>query len=151
MLPASKEYVLEAGSVMFVPNQVYHIANTGEFSLSIVMDYINPSRDFLEMELAKEVSTQNSFQNRKDTYLSPMNMDNPTITEQILDAKSIMEKFSSAFDKRVLKLKSNAGIRRKSVRDLKKQIPTGDFRIKGKEIFPICLFEPGNNEIMRVC
>lgn len=146
MLPSSKKYVLNSGAVMFIPNQVYHIANTEAFSLSIVMDYINPSRDSLEKELAKEICTQDYSQNETKTYFNPIQMsNNGKSIGNSLDAKSIMMKFRNAFDKRVLKLVSNGGLLNQSIKNYKKSLPNGEFRLKGKKVFPIYLSEIGES------
>ncbi|NNF33687.1 MAG: RNA methylase [Saprospiraceae bacterium] len=149
MLPSSKEHVLEAGSVMFIPHQVYHIANTKDFSLSIVMDYINPSKDNLEKELAKEINNQDYSQNVISTYLDPVQESDTEITTAYpLDAKSIMTKFRNSFDKRVLRLKSNSGLINSSIKNNRKQLPNGEFKLRGKKVFPIYIKELDEQSII---
>jgi len=149
MLPTSKEYVLKPGSVMFIPHQVYHIAKTEEFSLSIVMDYINPSRDLLEKELAKEISAQEYPQNLSDSYLNPIQLDGTGKgSESSLDVQSIMKKYRIALDRRVTMLKSNGGLLNPAIKNHKKLLPNGEFSFKGKEAFPICINEPAEDSII---
>ena len=140
MLPSSNKYVLKPRSLMFIPHQVYHIANSEDFSLSIVMDYINPTKSYLEKELAKEISNQELSQSEKKTYLEPIN-NKDKILANYIDAESIVTKFRNEFDKRVLMLKSNGGLLNPSIKNNSNVLPNGKFSFKGKKIFPIFLFE----------
>ena len=142
MLPSSQEHVLHAGSVMFIPHQVYHIANTEAFSLSIVMDYINPSRDKLEKELAKDICDQDTSQSDRKEYIAPIetNINNKSLGN-LLEQESIMTKFNTALEKRILRLQSNAGILKQSLINDKNILPNGNFSFRGKRVFPIHLYE----------
>lgn len=142
MLPSSKKYILNPGSLMFIPHQVYHIANSEEFSLSIVMDYINPSKNYLEKKLATEIINQELSHNERNTYLEPIKNNNKDKNSfNYLDAESIMTKFRDAFDKKVLMLKSNGGLLKQSIKNKSKVLPNNEFRLKGKKVFPIYLLE----------
>jgi hypothetical protein len=128
MLPSSKKYTLKSSSVMFIPHQVFHIGNSNEFSLSVVMDYINPSKDYLEKELTKDNSNNE--------------------IEGYVDLESISTKFRKALDRRILKLKSNGGLLNPSLLNNKIRLPNGAFSIKGKEVFPIFAQDMGNGNIL---
>jgi hypothetical protein len=146
MLPASKKYILKPSSVMFIPHQVYHIGNTNEFSLSVVMDYINPSKEFLEQELAKEVSKGDIILNKNKNYLKPIRDENNN--HELIDPESISKKFSYALDKRILQLKSNGGLLNPSNINNKIRLPNGEFSFKGKAIFPIFSLDAGNGKLL---
>lgn len=142
MLPSSKKYILNPSSVMFIPHQIYHIGNTKEFSLSVVMDYINPSKDYLEKELAKEISDQDIFANGDEPYLEPIQTRNNSVSlELYLDSKSITKRFRHALERKILRLKSNGGVLRPSIINNKKRIPNGEFAIQGKAVFPLYIIK----------
>ncbi len=147
MLPSSKKYLLTSGSAMFIPNQVYHIANTTEFSLSVVMDYINPSMDTLEKELAKAIASSKYTSVNINPYLSPVQLEDKQ-SSQILNSDSIMSQFKRAFDRRLLRLKSNGGILKKSITNRKSRVPNGLFSISSKKSFPILLHETASKDVI---
>jgi hypothetical protein len=142
MLPLAKKYTLSPASVMFIPHQIYHIGNTDEFSLSLVMDYINPSKDHLEKELAKEIGAQEMQLNRNKFYLAPIQIsDDTNHLEDYVDSESLTKKFRNVLGKRISMLKSNGGLLQRSIVNNKIILPNGNFGIKGKAVFPIYLFD----------
>ena len=147
MLDHAMCYELEPGDAMFIPHQVYHIANTTEFSLSFVMDYINPGSELFLNQLALDAG--NVEVAHENNYLSPVKMDTRTAGwEQILDPSSLQKKVDIAFRRKILELKSNGGILRKSKIISSTRIPNGSFLIKSKSAFPIYLDEQSNNNIL---
>ena len=97
MLPNARRYDLNPGDAMFIPHQVYHIANTSEFSFSMVMDYINPGIDEIENQIIHETSLIKHDDNR--TYLSPVDIKLPMSKWKILlDYRSIKQKMEVAID-----------------------------------------------------
>ena len=58
MLEDGQSYRLSSGDAMFIPHYVYHVANTPEFSLSFVLDYINPPKERFENELLQETAEE---------------------------------------------------------------------------------------------
>jgi hypothetical protein len=135
MLPKATCHELLPGDAMFVPHQVYHIANTSEFSISFVMDYINPPADRFENELAKLVSEENLTV--QDSFLPPLHLNSPASEwSQMLNFQSIQEKAATAFRRKMLGYISNGGIQRPSLQ-VNKSLPNGAFSIAGQPIFPI--------------
>lgn len=136
MLPESVSYSLKPGNAMFIPHQVFHVANTPEFSISFVMDYVNPPMDRFENELLKAANEENlNLQNR---FQKPLHGDSPSFDwGQFLNQESIQKKLEIAFRRHILSLKSNGGIKRKSKPNFRLHLPNGNFIIKGKSIFPI--------------
>ncbi len=140
MLPSSTKYPLKAKSAMFIPHHVYHIAKTDEFSLSVVMDYINPSRDYLEKIIATQIASSELIKNPKVGYLPPVD----TTTEELdwnslLNPKTWENKYKSTFTKYITKLKSNAGVLNPSILQNNEGVPNPPFQIMGKTIFPLLL------------
>ncbi|WP_372794071.1 RNA methylase [Lutibacter sp.] len=138
MLTEGKAYELEPGDAMFIPHYVYHIGNTPKFSLSFVLDYINPPKDRFENELIKETAEEELL-NHID-YEKPLKLDaTQSALNDLIDLQSIHKKMKITLTRKILRLKSNGGIRRKSNRT-RTTIPSmGIFSIKGKKIFPIYL------------
>ncbi|CAM1357740.1 RNA methylase [Tenacibaculum xiamenense] len=136
-LPQSKKYPLKAKSVMFIPHHVYHIANTNEFSLSVVMDYINPSRDYLENKMAGQIAETNSIE-KNQGYLAPIKSDVSLDWNFLLNKTTWEEKYKKELNKFITKLKSNAGVLQSSL--IKNNaLPNPPFNIRAKTIFPILL------------
>lgn len=142
MLPEAKAYVLNPGDVMFIPHQVFHIANSSEFSLSFVMDYINPPTDRFENQLLEAASKEALY--LKKEYTSPIQSEFPFQ----IDRMGILEKIDIAYKRRILELKSNAGILRKSIVAKGKHLPNTDFTVKGKAVFPIFMDKHGKNQMV---
>lgn len=140
MLPSSTKYPLKAKSAMFIPHHVYHIAKTDEFSLSVVMDYINPSRDYLEKTIATQIASSELIKNPKVGYLPPVD----TTTEELdwdslLNPKTWENKYKSTLTKYITKLKSNAGVLNPSILQNNGGVLNPPFQIMGKTIFPLLL------------
>jgi hypothetical protein len=140
MLPEAQKYELTPGDAMLIPHQIYHVANTSDFSVSFVMDYINPPMDRFENQLIKDAGKLNI--STQKTYQIPLEFNkNPSEWSDMLDANSIQKKIEMAFEQRILALKSNGGIKRKSNLNRKKHFPNVDFSISGKDVFPIIIKE----------
>ncbi len=145
MLEQGELYDLAPGDAMFIPHYVYHIGNTPKFSLSFVLDYINPPKDRFENELIKETSEEaliNHIEYEKPLHLNASKDE----LHKIIDLQSIQKKMEIALFRKILSLKSNGGIREKSIKS-RTRIPSVEaFSIQGKEIFPICLDEQEANK-----
>jgi len=137
MLPDAESYLLKPKSVIFIPHYLYHIANTDEFSLSVVMDYINPSSTSLENTIAKDISSQ-SASDRNSQYLYPISLKEGQLNwEHLLDRNSWEERYKTALTKRIYRLRSNSGVSQPSLKIRSNFIPNGNFTIKGKAVFPL--------------
>ncbi len=147
MLPKGKVHELAPGDAMFIAHYVYHIANTPEFSVSVVLDYINPSKDLFENELIKETAEENLIHHTK--YEKPLKLDaSQSSLNELLDIHSLQRKMEIALRRKITRLKSNGGIGKKSNK-IKASIPSmNNFVVKGKEIFPIYLDEQDPKNIL---
>ena len=147
MLPESESYQLEPGDAMVIPHYVYHVANTPKFSISFVLDYVNPPKDRFENALLLETAKEDLVNHVE--YEKPIEFDvsDSALTNRI-DLGSIQKKLELALSRKILGLKSNGGIRRKS--NLKSaRIPqTENFSIMGKEIFPFFLEQVDKNTLV---
>ncbi|WP_425656882.1 RNA methylase [Tenacibaculum ascidiaceicola] len=140
MLPSSTKYPLKAKSAMFIPHHVYHIAKTDEFSLSVVMDYINPSRDYLEKTIAKQIASSELIKNPKVGYLPPVDITTEELDwNSLLNPKTWENKYKSTLTKYITKLKSNAGVLNPSIVENNEGVTNQPFQIMGKTIFPLLL------------
>lgn len=140
MLANATSYKLTSGDAMFIPHYVYHVANTPEFSLSFVLDYINPPKDQFENELIQETSEEALITHTE--YTEPISLDASLHQlNTVIDFQSIQKKIAVSFARKITRLKSNGGIRRKSNKVKTAMPPTENFLIKGKEVFPIYLDE----------
>jgi hypothetical protein len=145
MLPDAKRYNLEPGDAMFIPHQVYHIANSSDFSISFVMDYINPPTDFFENQLLKTAGEEDLLNN--NTFQKPVNFKAPfSKLYTFLNQKSFQHKLETAFQRKVLCLKSNVGILHKSNSVNGVGFSNGDFSISSRVIFPLFIEELTNDK-----
>lgn len=147
MIPTAKCYELNPGDAMFIPHQVYHIANTSEFSVSFVMDYVNPPVDRFENQLFN--ATAEEAISNQNTYQIPLRMESPSSEwSKLLNPESIQRKIETAFQRKILALKSNAGILRKSKAKSELHIPGEPFAIIGKAVFPLFIEKQTNDKIL---
>ncbi|MFK7932191.1 MAG: RNA methylase [Saprospiraceae bacterium] len=138
MIDEAKCYTLSPASVMFIPHQVYHIANTETFSLSVVMDYINPAKETLVKELAQRIGEATVLPQPTADYLPPLkNNAAASVPTNYIDPVALHQQFNRALEQKILKLKSNLGILKPSIRETGKYLPNGNFITYGKSIFPI--------------
>lgn len=140
MLPKGESYPLAPGDAMFIPHYVYHVANTPEFSLSFVLDYINPPKDRFENELIQETAEEALLMQTEYTKPIPLDASLQQLNS-VIDFQSIQKKIEISFARKVMRLKSNGGIRRKSNRVRANLPPIENFSIQGKKVFPIYLDE----------
>ena len=147
MLPDAQCYQLKPKSVMFIPNHLYHIGNTEKFSLSVVMDYINPSLAFLEKTIAKEIAEQEVTIASDHQYVSPVAYKNKQINwNDLLDLPSWESKYRRAMERRIQRLRSNGGILKAALKDSRKILPPQDFVMEGKTIFTLLEYIDQNNQ-----
>ncbi|MBO3697582.1 RNA methylase [Roseivirga sp. E12] len=138
MLPEGKAHELAPGDAMFIPHYVYHVANTPKFSMSFVLDYINPPKDRFENELLKETGEEGLV--NQNEYENPLKLEAPlSDLSSILNFNSIQKKLETSLRRKMMGLKSNGGIGRKSKISTTTIPSMGTFSIKGKKVFPIHL------------
>ncbi|SRX73797.1 RNA methylase [Aequorivita antarctica] len=140
MLTEGKAHDLEPGDAMFIAHYVYHIANSPKFSVSVVLDYINPSKDLFENELIKETAEENLM--HQIAYEKPIKLAaTQSDLNELINLQSIQRKMEITLERKMARLKSNGGIGKKSNK-IRAKIPSMEaFSIKGKKIFPIYLDE----------
>lgn len=136
-IPEGQLYDLSPGDAMFIPHYVYHVANTPEFSSSFVLDYINPPKQEFQRSLSK-LFIDEKFETR-EAYQNPISFNHnlSVIDDEFIGVEEIKEKLAITFKRKMLSLKSNGGIGRKSLVS-RKSLPNGEeFKIKGIPVFPL--------------
>lgn len=147
MLPQAQCYELEPGDAMFIPHQVYHVANTEEFSVSFVMDYINPPMDSFENELIALTAAEQL--RHQQTHQIPVQMDSHRSSwKALLNPESIQKKVEIALQRKILALQSNGGIAQKSNENRQFQFSNQSFSIQGKTMFPLLVDEQSEDEMI---
>jgi len=141
MLPLAKPYELAPASVMFIPNHLYHIANTEEFSFSVVMDYINPSREAMENLIAEKIATEIKDAPKHKDYFAPMEWNGTIDWNVLLNNHSWEEKYKYTLKRYVTRLQSNHGILLPAIAEVGSYFQTENFSIKGKSLFPLLEYE----------
>lgn len=146
MLPMAKSYELAPKSVMFIPNHLYHIANTEEFSFSVVMDYINPSRHALEMTIAQNIADEMKDTAKHKSYLTPISFQKDLGKDLIKSKSSWEEKYNHTLERYICRLKSNHGILLPAIPEVGNYIHGDGFLLKGKKLFPLIEYVDQNNQ-----
>ena len=146
MLPSAESYELRPKSVMFIPNHLYHIANTEEFSFSVVMDYINPSRHALESLIAEKISEEMKDSSKITSYLSPISLKEPLDSSVLSSSPSWEEKYNRTLKRHLYRLKSNHGVLLPAIAESGNHITTDDFSIAGKPLFPVFEYTDQNDQ-----
>ncbi len=146
MLPQSESYELKPKSVMFIPNYLYHIANTEEFSFSVVMDYINPSRNALELMIAKQITKEENDLSKSKSYVSPIRPSEKLDWNLILDRTTWEEKYAFSMKRHIARLQSNSGILLPAIKEYDNCIVTEEFSIKGKKEFSLVYYVDQNKQ-----
>jgi hypothetical protein len=141
MLPMAKPYELSPTSVMFIPNHLYHIANTEEFSFSVVMDYINPSREAMENLMAEKIATEIKDAPKHKDYFAPMDWNGDIDWKVLLNNASWEEKYKHTLQRYITRLQSNHGILLPAIPEVGNYFSNEDFSIKGKSLFPLLTYE----------
>ena len=146
MLPLAESYELSPKSVMFIPNHLYHIANTDEFSFSVVMDYINPSRHALETMIAQNIAEEMKDSAKNKSYLSPVSLNNVLEKSIIQSESSWEEKYNHTLQRYISRLKSNHGILLPAIPEVGNYISGDQFKITGKNLFPLIEYVDQNEQ-----
>lgn len=146
MLPLAESYELSPQSVMFIPNHLYHIANTDEFSFSVVMDYINPSRHALETMIAQNIADEMKDSAKNKSYLSPISLGNGLEKSVTKSESSWEEKYNHTLERYIARLKSNSGILLPAIPEVGNYIAGDQFKITGKKLFPLLEYKDLNEQ-----
>lgn len=141
MLPQAKPYDLSPTSVMFIPNHLYHIANTEEFSFSVVMDYINPSREAMENMIAEKIASEIKDAPKNKDYFAPMDYKGSIDWDVLLNNRSWEEKYKETLKRYITRLQSNHGILLPAIPEVGSYFSTENFSIKAKSLFPLLEYE----------
>lgn len=106
ILPYGEEHLLKPGDVMFIPSEVYHVANTEEFSVSLVLDFRKATR-----ETVKKILVDNMAFSLEDK----VKLVNPVSDfEQPEKDIDFSENSREAFKKHLAVLRSNGGFAKPS-------------------------------------
>lgn len=105
ILHAATPYILEPGDAISFPDDMYHVANTEEFSVSLVLDYRRAAKTSVKELIINELSNVNLNKNELLGHLSE---------ENILQTLNFHSECEVAVHRIKLKLESNGGFSTKS-------------------------------------
>ncbi|SFB54314.1 hypothetical protein [Algoriphagus aquimarinus] len=105
ILHAATPYILEPGDAISFPDDMYHVANTEEFSVSLVLDYRRGAKNTIKERLIKE--------------MLKVNIENNSLLEhvdesELLSALDFQKESEAAVTRLKLRLGSNGGFDKKS-------------------------------------
>lgn len=101
-LDKATAYTMKPGDAFFVPSNRFHIAQTEEFSLSMVLDYFNPIEDTFKQKLLAKLSQREAGKGRiLETTSWQGEMDAVPI--------SLDHDLESVYQDHILSLRSNGG------------------------------------------
>ena len=131
ILHAAKSYQLKPGDVMYIPNDVYHVANTEEFSASLVLDYRRPSTTHLKRLLVEKLE----FDSKNGDWLSPIsaNRFGSDNRRELIDQLGFNKDLENVLQEHLLSLKGNGGFLSPAIKSVTKTKPS----LRLKEPFKI--------------
>ena len=107
ILAYATEHILKPGDVMFIPSDVYHVANTKDFSISLILDFRRATHEMVKKTLVKNLTfTQQDL----ETYIELL-VDFNSLDPAISFSSNIEE----AYKKHLCILRSNGGFLTPSV------------------------------------
>ncbi|MGB0177716.1 MAG: hypothetical protein ACPF9D_11155 [Owenweeksia sp.] len=131
---------LEPGDMMCIPSDVYHIGHTGDFSISMVLDFLNSPAEQLKLKMA--VTVQKLM--REDTGFNPLQPlpfgDTTMAQEKLLAKVSLQEPLQRATREYIMKLESNGGFYSPSHTDYSMEAVQPSDLWKLKDSFPISYY-----------
>jgi hypothetical protein len=140
ILPYATAYELEPGDVIFFPPDLFHVAYTPEFSMSLVLDYRKPPK----LEFIKLLLEKTSFEEEANPFfIQPVNMhaqkkDLLQRERDVLFSAQLMDAWEQVF----CGLKSNGGFFKPSLADKRLYIDEGIYKVKAP--FQVVVLEKGN-------
>lgn len=149
ILAEATRYELEPGDLMFFPSETYHVADTPDFSASMVLDFLRPSpfafkrliAERMAAEMASAVGTDVA-----DRHLPLFSeVFGPDDIGELTASLAFETELNEAVEDYLLQLRSNAGFYNRSVinTDLRSVMPGSVLR--GVSPFPI-LHRTGRGE-----
>jgi hypothetical protein len=108
ILHAATPYILEPGDAISFPDDMYHVANTEEFSVSVVLDYRRASQRKVKELLIDELLKINTENETLLDHISPT---------QLLQTIDFQNESEEAVKRLMLRLKSNGGFFKPSIRN----------------------------------
>ncbi len=141
ILPHATAYELEAGDVIFFPPDLFHVAYTPEFSMSLVLDYRKPPK----LEFVKLLLKKTSFKDEVNPFfiqpvpINALKEDLQQREQDILFSDQLIDAWEQVF----CALKSNGGFLRASL--VEKMLNLEEHRYKLKAPFQIVVLEKGDD------
>lgn len=107
LMAKATPYVMEPGDAFFVPSNIYHVAETNEFSFSMVLDYLNASRSLLRRKLISSFEFDALDPVKTSPITFPPDLDSEYT--KIADQLSIDDELKQSFKRYCNRLVSNGG------------------------------------------
>lgn len=121
ILHAATAYVLEPGDAISFPDDMYHVANTEAFSVSLVLDYRRASQGKVKELLINELSQVNPDNNTLLNHISP---------SELLQTLNFQNESEQAVKRLMLRLKSNGGFMKPSIKQYASIDLQGTYQLK---------------------
>ncbi len=107
---AENAFTLAPGDIAFLPSGTYHVADTPEFSVSMVMDFVNPPPAYIRRTIAARIAEEEMQTNGEPPLPPLLSGEDGTGISQLLPALRMGEEVERAFEDYILRLQSNAGL-----------------------------------------
>lgn len=114
LLAKATSYTMMPGDAFFVPSTIFHVAETNEFSFSIVLDYLNSSPLEFKKKLLQTVDFENTKASDK-TLPIPFPIDIETAYKGLKESISLDQEMRESFKIYCQRLESNGGFEAKTV------------------------------------
>ena len=119
---AENVFILAPGDIVFLPSEVYHVADTPEFSVSMVMDFVNPPASALRRTIASRIAEGTEVRGRTDSPVDPIRQQD---LDSMIPSLGMESEIRNALNALLLRLQSNGGI-----------FAPSDYRKEGGNVLP---------------
>jgi hypothetical protein len=121
ILHAATAYILEPGDAISFPDDMYHVANTEEFSVSLVLDYRRASQGKVKELIINELLQVNPENNTLLNHIPP---------SELLQTLNFQNESEQAVKRLMSRLKSNGGFMKPSILSYSNLDLQGTYQLK---------------------
>jgi len=110
---ADHVFKLKPGDVLCIPSEKFHVGQTPEFSVSMVMDFINPSvKKFsrqMAQQIAEKVAGSIAMEQKISRIIQPLRLDVVNPVTELYEQIDLRNELNYVIQQRYHKLRSNHG------------------------------------------
>ncbi|MFT7681899.1 MAG: hypothetical protein ACI935_001368 [Moritella dasanensis] len=110
---ADHVFKLKPGDVLCIPSEKFHVGQTPEFSISMVMDFINPSVKKFSRQMAQQIAEKEAgsitMERHIDRIIKPSKLQAANPVTELCEQIDLCTELNEVIQERYHKLRSNHG------------------------------------------